>query len=140
LGLVGARFTPVIKVVKWLQAKHLEIQEIKMSTLKISKVDSLPEISRAGRKSEELNMIIDALKQSANTDAVFSLTGIKAGNAYNSMQQRIRAQAKKLGFKIVIRFDSVNEVLFFQATAQNSATPGVKASEIAGVKTKAKTR
>ena len=111
-----------------------------MSTLKISKVDSLPEISRSGRKSEELNMIIDALKQSANTNAVFSLTGIKAGNAYNSMQQRIRAQAKKLGFKIVIRFDSVNEVLFFQATAQNSETPSVKASEIAGVKTKAKTR
>lgn len=111
-----------------------------MSTLKLNKVDSLPEISRAGRKSEELNMIIEALKQSANTNGVFNIVGIKAGNAYNSMQQRIRAQAKKLGYKIVIRFDSVNETLYFQATAQNSAMPAVKASEVAGVKSKAKTK
>jgi len=86
----------------------------------VNKVDSLPEISRAGRKSEELNAIIDALKQSAKNNAVFNIVGIKPGNAYNSMQQRIRAQAKKLGYKIVIRFDSTNEALFFQATEVGS--------------------
>jgi hypothetical protein len=117
-----------------------------MSTFTLNKVDSLPEISRAGRKSEELNMIIDALKQSANSNAVFSLMGIKAGNAYNSMQQRIRAQSKKLGLKIVIRFDSVNETLFFQAT--NITTEkvtgisadklSVQSNEISGVKSKTK--
>jgi hypothetical protein len=117
-----------------------------MSTLKVTKVDKLPEISRAGRKSEELNMIIDALKQSVSTNAVFNIVGIKAGNAYNSMQQRIRAQAKKLGYKIVIRFDSVNETLFFQATAMPKETIigvtedklSVKSNEITGVKSKAK--
>jgi hypothetical protein len=117
-----------------------------MSTFKVNKVDALPEISRAGRKSEELNMIIDALKQSVSTNAVFNIVGIKAGNAYNSMQQRIRAQAKKLGYKIVIRFDSVNETLFFQASSTTTEKVAgvtadgitVKSNEISGVKSKVK--
>lgn len=117
-----------------------------MSTFSINKVDKLPEISRAGRRSDELNMIIDTLKQSANTNTVFNIVGIKAGNAYNSMQQRIRAQAKKLGYKIVIRFDSVNETLYFQATSSvtekvtgiSSDKVSVNAGEVTGVKTKAK--
>ena len=114
----------------------------------VNKVDSLPEISRAGRKSEELNAIIDALKMSATTNSVFNIVGIKAGNAYNSMQQRVRAQAKKLGYKIVIRFDSVNETLYFQAT-QNGSDKGVttpvsdnkttvSTKEVAGIKTASK--
>ena len=117
-----------------------------MSTFKLNQVDKLPEISRAGRKSEELNMIIDALKQSVNSNAVFNVVGIKPGNAYNSMQQRIRAQAKKLGYKIVIRFDSVNETLYFQATG--TATEKItgisadklsaKANEVTGIKTRSK--
>lgn len=118
-----------------------------MSSLSINKVDKLPEISRAGRRSEELNMIIESLKQSVNTNSVFNIVGIKSGNAYNSMQQRIRAQAKKLGYKIVIRFDSVNETLYFQATQSNkekitkigSDKLSVNAGEVTGVKAKAKT-
>jgi hypothetical protein len=115
---------------------------------KVNKVDSLPEISRAGRKSEELNAIIDALKMSANTNAVFNIVGIKAGNAYNSMQQRVRAQAKKLGYKIVIRFDSVNETLYFQAsqggsdkgttTTDSTNKTTVSSKEVAGIKTASK--
>ena len=123
-----------------------------MSAFMVNKVDKLPEISRAGRKSEELNMIIDALKQSVNSNAVFNIVGIKPGNAYNSMQQRIRAQAKKLGYKIVIRFDSTTDALFFKATrignVKNTTEIGVtavnnlsaKSSEITGVKTKVKTK
>jgi hypothetical protein len=117
-----------------------------MSTFMVNKVDKLPEISRAGRKSEELNMIIDALKQSVKGNAVFNIVGIKPGNAYNSMQQRIRAQAKKLGYKIVIRFDSVNETLFFQATSMSTEKitgvtadkNSVTSNEITGIKSKAK--
>lgn len=114
----------------------------------VNKVDSLPEISRAGRKSEELNAIIDALKMSATTNSVFNIVGIKAGNAYNSMQQRVRAQAKKLGYKIVIRFDSVNETLYFQASQIGSdkgvTTPvsdsktTVSTKEVSGIKTASK--
>lgn len=114
----------------------------------VNKVDSLPEISRAGRKSEELNAIIDALKMSATTNSVFNIVGIKAGNAYNSMQQRVRAQAKKLGYKIVIRFDSVNETLYFQASqvasGKGTASPvsenktTVSSKEVAGIKTVSK--
>jgi hypothetical protein len=123
-----------------------------MSTFKLNKVDTLPEISRAGRKSEELNMIIAALNESVNDGNPFRIDGIEAGNAYNSMQQRIRAQAKKLGYKIVIRFDSTTDALFFKATrvgnVKNVTETGVtavnnlsaKTSEIAGVKTKVKTK
>lgn len=123
-----------------------------MTTLKMNKVDTLPEIARAGRKSEELNMIIAALNESAKDGNSVRIDGIKAGNAYNSMQQRIRAQAKKLGYKIVIRFDSTTDALFFKAThpanVKNTTEIGVtavnnlsaKASEITGVKTKVKTK
>ena len=119
-----------------------------MSTFKLNKVDTLPEISRAGRKSEELNMIIAALNESVNDGNPFRIDGIEAGNAYNSMQQRIRAQAKKLGYKIVISFDSTSKSLFFKATrvemnSIKSVDTGkltVKTSEIAGVKTKVKTK
>jgi hypothetical protein len=117
---------------------------------KVNKVDSLPEISRAGRKSEELSAIIDALKMSANTNAVFNITGIKAGNAYNSMQQRVRAQAKKLGYKIVIRFDSVNETLYFQASqigsdkgttvTETKNKTSVSSKDVAGITTSSKVK
>jgi len=117
--------------------------------LKLNKVDSLPEIVRAGRHSEELTMIIGALKESVKYGTVYSLEGITAGNAYNSMQQRIRAQAKKLGFKTVVRFDSTKGSLFFKATELVSIkTPitvvnnnvAVSAKEIAGIKSKVKTK
>ena len=110
-----------------------------MSTFKLNKVDTLPEISRAGRKSEELNMIIAALNESVNDGNPFRIDGIEAGNAYNSMQQRIRAQAKKLGYNIVIRFDAIEGSLFFKATNTTTPTTTVPSNEVTGVKTKAKT-
>lgn len=118
----------------------------------MNKVDTLPEIARAGRKSEELNMIIAALNESAKDGNSVRIDGIKAGNAYNSMQQRIRAQAKKLSYKIVIRFDSTTDALFFKATrignVKNVTETGItavnnlsaKTSEITGVKTRVKTK
>ena len=117
-------------------------QEInKMATIKMSQVDTLPEISRAGRQSEELVQIINALNESVKTNKPFSMVGIKAGNAYNSMQQRIRAQAKKLGYKIVIRFDSATETLYFQATKSSTTTnTSVNSNEVGGIKTKPKTK
>lgn len=113
---------------------------------KIEKVDNFPEIARAGRRSEELEAIVNALKTSAETGDRFSIGGIVKGNAYNSMQQRIRAQAKKMGMKVLIRFDAENEVLYFKADPMNQETPAieikakrsVKSSDVKGVKTVAK--
>lgn len=82
----------------------------------LTKVDNFPELTRSGRVSKELQAIIDALIESANTGDRFALTGIKAGKAYNSMQQRIRAQAKNLNLKVVIRFDAENEKLYFKSS------------------------
>ena len=106
-------------------------------TLKINKVDRLPDIARSGRTSPELAMIIETLNNSVKNNQTFSLVGIKPGNAFNSMQQRIRAQAKKLGFKIVIIFDAAEETLYFKATKNNVS---VSEKETPGVSSKATTK
>jgi len=106
-------------------------------TLKLKTVDKLPEISRSGRTSPELIMIIEALNNSVKLNHTFRLDGIEPGNAFNSMQQRIRAQAKKLGYKIVIRFDSNEKALFFKASKSSST---VSAKEIATVSVKNTTK
>jgi hypothetical protein len=114
----------------------------------ITKVDHFPEITRQGRASEELQAIIQALHDSASKGERYCIEGIEPGNAYNSMQQRIRAQAKKLGYKVIIRFDRDSGALYFKANrAGNEKVPtkpieaveesGVQASEV-GVKTAGK--
>ena len=107
-------------------------------SISIQKVDNFPEISRSGRVSEELQMIIQALNESVNTGDKFCIKGIEKGKAYNSMQQRIRAQAKKLGYNIVIRFDATDGSLFFKASGNVSTENTVNAKEVSGVQTKAK--
>ena len=108
----------------------------------LAKVDTFPELTRSGRVSNELNQIIEALIASAENDDKFALTGITAGKAYNSMQQRIRAQARKMDFKVVIRFDAQEEKLYFKASRNemsnsNVIESGVKSSEIKSIKTNA---
>jgi formate-dependent phosphoribosylglycinamide formyltransferase (GAR transformylase) len=116
----------------------------------IEKVDSFPEISRSGRTSEELQMIVSSLKSSAENGERYCISGITKGNAYNSMQQRIRAQSKKMNLKVVIRFDAEAEKLYFKAHHMNDESPvveiaalnqqktSVKSSQVKGIKTVAK--
>ncbi len=108
--------------------------------ISIQKVENFPEISRSGRVSEELQMIIDALNESVKTGEKFCITGIEKGKAYNSMQQRIRAQAKKLGYNIVIRFDALESKLFFKATQNKDAKTSVTANNVTSVTPKDKTK
>lgn len=111
----------------------------------ITKVDHFPEITRQGRTSEELQAIINALEDSASKGERFCIGGIDSGNAYNSMQQRIRAQAKKLNLKVTIRFDKDECNLYFKAArmgaekvpTQSVEEVGVTADE-AGAKTTSK--
>ena len=107
----------------------------------IQKVDHFPEITREGRVSEELQAIVDCLTASATNGERFCIEGIEAGNAYNSMQQRIRAQAKKLGYKVIIRFDKNENKLYFKATSATGSAKvptGVVASD-AGATTSKRT-
>lgn len=104
----------------------------------IQKVEKFPEISRSGRVSEELQLIIDALNQSASNNEKFCIQGVTKGKAYNSMQQRIRAQAKKLGYAIVIRFDAEESSLYFKATKMNNTMNSVAAGKTPNVKTTSK--
>jgi len=86
----------------------------------MNKVEDFPEITRSGKQSEDLQAIVSALHESASSGQKFSLF-VEPGNAYNSMQQRIRAQAKKFGYKIIIRYDSVKKELFFKANRGGNA-------------------
>lgn len=109
--------------------------------INLTKVDTFPELTRSGRVSNELQAIINALIDSANNGERFALSGVEAGKAYNSMQQRIRAQAKKLNFKVVIRFDAESQKLYFKATkmndvvVNNNVANNVKTSDIKSIKT-----
>ena len=114
--------------------------------LSIEKVDSFPEITRSGRVSEELQMIVEYLELSAKNGERFAISGVEEGNSYNSMQQRIRTQAKKRNLKVIIRYDKNEKKLYFKAspmanekvpTATNSDhsnKDGVKASSVKGVR------
>lgn len=116
-----------------------------MSKFAVNKVDTFPEISRSGRVSEELKAIIDALNESVNTGGKFCIDNVLPGKPYNSMQQRIRAQAKKLNYKIIIRFDAESNKLYFKASRMGldktsvNTDDSAKAKEVSGVSTKAKT-
>lgn len=92
----------------------------------IEKVDSFPEIARAGRTSEELQSIVNALKSCSDNGERYCISGITKGNAYNSMQQRIRTQAKKMGLKLTIRFDADAEKLYFKAHPMHDDSPVIE--------------
>jgi hypothetical protein len=115
--------------------------------MEIKQADKFPVISRTGRTSAELQMIIDTLVMSGKTGSPFSITNIEAGKKYNSMQQRIRAQAKKLGLDVEIHFDKANSTLYFRVpvsseieNAKSLNTNTVKAKDIKNVRTSVKTK
>lgn len=99
-----------------------------MSNISIKPVDSFPTITRS-RASEDLQQIIDTLLESSNTGQIFSIENVEAGNAYNSMQQRIRTQAKKHGLKVMISFDKSTNTLYYKATSAGREKVAVKPVE-----------
>ena len=82
--------------------------------MQIKEASMFPVISRTGRTSAELQLIIDTISLSSKSGQPYSIEGIQAGKKYNSMQQRIRAQAKKMGLDVSIHFDKSNETLYFK--------------------------
>ena len=83
----------------------------------INKIQDFPILTRTGRQTEEVVMVREALKESIENDyEAFELTGIPQ-DGYNSWQQRIRTQAKKLGINVEVRFSAENETLAFRAKA-----------------------
>lgn len=96
-----------------------------MTNINIKPVDSFPTITRS-RASVELQKIIDSLVMSANTGQIFSIDNVEAGNAYNSMQQRIRTQAKKHNLKVMISFDKSNNTLYYKASWMSREKVAVK--------------
>jgi len=82
--------------------------------MQIKEASNFPVISRSGRVSEELKNIIDTLLLSSKNGKPYSINNIEFGKKYNSMQQRIRAQAKRLNLNVQIHFDKTNSTLYFR--------------------------
>lgn len=112
-----------------------------MSTFNISKVETFPEITRTGRTSAELQMIIDSLHASNKNGENFRIGDIEEGKKFNTMQQRIRAQAKKLNYKVMIHFSRQESALYFKVVTENAkkSETTVTAKDVKSVKTNAKT-
>ena len=112
--------------------------------MQINQASNFPVISRSGRTSADLQQIIDTLVVSSETGNAYSIEGVPAGKKYNSMQQRIRAQAKKLNLNVQIHFDKVNETLYFRVPGKDDAevtitrNSSVKARDVKRVKTPVK--
>lgn len=66
----------------------------------IDDVDQLPAVTRnSGRNSEESLAIQEHLR----SGKVGKISDVTGKNTFNSLQQRVRAAAKKIGVKVVIR-------------------------------------
>lgn len=106
------------------------------SKMKIQQASHFPEISRSGRTSEELQRIIDCLVLSSESGTPFTIESVEAGKKYNSLQQRIRAQAKKLNLRVQIHFDAKTNTLYFRVPNENDTKmPSLKAKSVRGIKT-----
>lgn len=112
-------------------------------TLEITSVDNFPQITRSGRTSAELQQIIDSLIESSKTGKVFMIAKVEEGKKFNSLQQRIRAQAKKLDIRVMIHFDKTNNELYYKCASSNDSVSqmkaDVKAKDVKSVKTSTKT-
>lgn len=113
-----------------------------MSAFNISKVDTFPEITRSGRTSAELQMIIDSLNASSKNGENFRIANVEEGKKFNSLQQRIRAQAKKLGYKVKIHFERSESALYFRVESGETmkTNTSVAAKDVKSVKTVNKTK
>ena len=109
-------------------------------TLQITTVDSFPQITRSGRTSAELQQIIDSLIESSKTGKTFMISNVEEGKKFNSLQQRIRAQAKKMELKVMIHFDKTEGNLYYKSPLQAGKMTEVTAKDIKTVKTSAKAK
>ena len=109
--------------------------------MQIKEASSFPVISRSGRTSAELQMIIDTLNLSKQSGKPYSIEGVQAGKKYNSMQQRIRAQARKVNVSVEIHYNKETETLYFRVPVSSEIETAlvpdkvVKSKDIKSVKT-----
>ena len=61
-------------------------------------------------------MIIDALHASSRNEQAFSIPSIRDAKECNTLQQRIRNEAKKLNYKVMIHFNKDEGALYFKVS------------------------
>lgn len=109
-------------------------------TLEIKEASTFPKSTRSGRVSEELNQIINSLMESTVSGKTFVISNVEEGKKFNSLQQRIRTQAKKMDIKVMIHFDKSTSDLYYKASSPEKQELGVTAKEIKSVKTPSKAK
>lgn len=107
-------------------------------TLQITSVDSFPQITRTGRTSAELQQIVDSLIESSKSGKTFMIANVEQGKKFNSLQQRIRTQAKKLDLKVMIHFNKNEGNVYYKCAVVESDNSAVKAKDVKSVKTNSK--
>lgn len=111
--------------------------------MNIKPVSHFPQITRSGRTSAELQSIINSLIESSKSGSPFMIEEVEEGKKFNSLQQRIRAQAKKLDLKVTIHFDKSERKLYYRVPAEESkeenVTKPITAKDVKSVKSSNKT-
>lgn len=83
--------------------------------LKVTQVDSVPPLVRGGAaKNSEENQQIQNLLNMKNVH--HKVEDIDDKKTYQSLQQRIRTQAKKLGVKVSIQWKEDQKAIYFTST------------------------
>lgn len=108
--------------------------------LEITSVDSFPQITRTGRTSAELQQIVDSLIESSKTGKTFMIANVEQGKKFNSLQQRIRTQAKKLDLKVMIHFIKTEGNLYYKCEMIDAPKQEIKAKDVKSVKTNVKAK
>lgn len=106
----------------------------------IKEVDVFPKSTRSGRTSEELQQIISSLTESSKSGKTFVISNVEQGKKFNSLQQRIRTQAKKMDLKVMIHFDKMTNELYYKCSSQEKDSVEVTAKQVKSVKTATKTK
>lgn len=109
-------------------------------SLNIKTVDNFPQISRSGRTTAELQEIIDTLLNSQATGQTYVIENVEPGKKFNSLQQRIRTQAKKLDIRVMIHFDRVSGKLYYTCPQMAESNAVVMAKDVKSVKTNVKSK
>jgi hypothetical protein len=108
-------------------------------SIEIKEADTFPKSTRSGRTSEELKRIIESLIESNESGKTFVIDNVEAGKKFNSLQQRIRTQAKKLDIKVMIHFNKETGQLYYKCSTEKNEAADVKAKQVKSIKTATKT-
>ena len=131
-SFIKGLFTKAEQIEEAVETFVEQVEEIVPETKKVTKKakDGIAKAKTATKKAKEVVI-----------ENEVAIEAVEAGKKFNSLQQRIRSQAKKLNLRVTIHFESSTSTLFFKASseAKVSVEKSVPAKDVKSVKTVSKT-